>query len=273
MTGITAAALALLFAAAPPLSFAERVDGARAVEQARYGFVLNSTMPFDDVYPRSVFEKKVTREAAEEDVLRREFGMDVTRDLLAAEYDRIEKETRAPDQWEAMKKALGNDRGRIEQIVCRPLLVDRALRARFAFDQKIHADEHQKTRDARNAFLAGKTPAGARQMRLSRRGPQGGGTDEMLAKARANGTGPKLLAPGDPNSPRDEPLPVDPEVARVLERDLRAKGDVSTILEERDRFSVFRLVTAGADEWLVDGVRVPKRNFEKWIGPLIATTR
>jgi hypothetical protein len=271
MTSIPAAALSLLVAAAPPLPFSERVDGARAVERARYGFVLNSSKPFDDVYPRSVFERKVKREAAEEDVLRREFGMDVTRDLLAAEYDRIEKETRAPDQWEAMKKALGNERGRVEQVVCRPLLVDRALRARFAFDPKIHAKDHQKAREARSAFLAGKTPAGAKQLRLSRRSPQTGGTDELLAKARADAAGSKLLPPGDPGKPDDAPIAVDPEMATVLGRELRAKGDVTTILEERDRFSVFRLVTANADEWLVEGVRVPKRDFEGWMEEMLAS--
>ncbi|HQQ78584.1 MAG TPA: hypothetical protein PLB01_14610 [Thermoanaerobaculia bacterium] len=274
MTGPTAAALVLLFAAAPPLPFAARVDGARAVERARYAFVLDAAKPFDDVYPRSVFEKMVTREAAEEDVLRREFGMEVTRELLAAEYDRIEKETRAPDQWEAMKKALGNDRGRVEQVVCRPLLVDRALRARFAFDAKIHAAERQKARDARNAFLGGGKPAGAERIRLSRRASRAGSTDDMLAKARADAAGPKLLSPGAPKTTDDgAPLPVDPEMAQALEKELKAKGDVTTILEERGRFSVFRLVTAAADEWLVDGVRVPKRDFEKWIESRIGTAR
>ena len=265
MTNTLAAALSLLVAAAPPLPFSERVDGARAVERARYGFLLNATRPFDDLYPRSVFEQEVKREVTEENVLRREFGMDVTRDLLAAEYDRIEKETRAPDQWEAMKRALGNDRGRVEQVVCRPLLVDRALRARFAFDPKIHAKEHEKARVARSAFLAGTTPDGAKQLRLSRRSPQTGGTDEMLAKARADAAGPKLFPPGDPNKPHDAPLPVDLEMAKVLEKELKTKGDVTTILEERDRFSVFRLVAAGPDDWLVEGIQVPKRDFEGWL--------
>ena len=112
--------LALLLAA-PPLSLAERVDGgARSVERARDAFVLGATRPFDEVYPRSVFEKKVQRELAEERVLSRVFGMEVTPALLAAEYERIEKETRAPDQGKAIKKALGGDRRMIEEVVCRP---------------------------------------------------------------------------------------------------------------------------------------------------------
>jgi hypothetical protein len=90
------------------------VDGERAVERARYRFVIGATQPFDEVYPRSVFEKKVAREIAEERVLKKVFGVTVTKAVLAAEFDRIEKTTKAPDQWEAIKAALKNDRRRIE---------------------------------------------------------------------------------------------------------------------------------------------------------------
>jgi hypothetical protein len=270
MTAFLAAALALLLVAAPPLPFAERVDGVRAVERARYSFVLNATKPFDEVYPRTVFERKVRREAAEEMVLRGEFGMEVTHDLLAAESDRIEKETRAPDQWTAMKAALGNDRGRIEQVVCRPLLVERALRTRFAFDQKIHEKEHQKARDVRNAFLAGKTPPGEKPLRLARGGGEGGSTDELLKQAQADAKGMKVLTPQGPDRKEERPVPVDPEMAKVLEKELKAKGDVTTILEERDRFSVFRLVAAVPSEWLVDSVQIPKRGFDRWLESLIS---
>ena len=191
-----ALALALLLAA-PPLSLAERVEGTRSVERARDAFVIGATRPFDEVYPRSVFEQKVRRELAEERVLSRVFGMEVTPALLAAEYERIEKETRAPDQWEAIKQALGGDRRMIEEVVCRPLLVDRALRARFAFDQTIHERSTSKPGRAREAFLAGKTPSGAKRLRLSRRGEAAEGTDAMLARARAEATGPRVLPPAD----------------------------------------------------------------------------
>ena len=264
-------ALTLLLAA-PPLSFGERVEGARAVESARYAFVIGATKPFDEVYPRSVFENKVRREAAEERVLSRRFGMQVTPELLSAEYERIEKETRAPDQWEAIQKALGGSRKKIEEIVCRPLLVDRVLRARFAFDQKIHEAEHQKARAARQAFLAGKTPKGSSTIRLSRKA-EPGGTDELLAKARSEASGPKILAPDEPGKKNDAPVPVDPEMAKVLEKELKKKGDVTTILEERNRFSVFRLVTLDPGEWLVEAVQVPKRDFDRWLDSAVKAAR
>jgi hypothetical protein len=45
------------------------VEGERAVERARYQFVIGNTRPFDEVYPRSVFEKRVAREMAQEELL------------------------------------------------------------------------------------------------------------------------------------------------------------------------------------------------------------
>jgi hypothetical protein len=258
--------IALAFVlAAPPLSFADRVDGEQAVERARYAFVIGATKPFDEVYPRAVFEKKVNRELAEERVLASQFELHVTEALLAAEYDRIEKETRAPDQWQAVKGALGNSKPRIEEVFCRPALVDREIRARFAFDEKIHATEHQKARVAREAFLAGKKPAGTSRLRLSRRSEPASGTDEMLARARADAGGPKVLSPAGPEPKKDKPLIVDPGMLAVLEKEARSKGDVTTILEEKSLFSVFRLVSSEPDVWFVEVVRIPKRDFDRWL--------
>jgi hypothetical protein len=248
-----------------PLPLAERVVGARAVERARYTFVIGATKPFDEVYPPSIFEKKAAREMVEEDVLARVFGMVVTPELLAAEYDRIERETRAPDQWGAVKRALGGDRRRIEEVVCRPLLVNRALRARFAFNSRIHEKEREQARHARNRFLAGKVPSAARRLRLARTGEHIPTTDDLLLKAQVAATGPTRLKSERTSRSQDSPIAVDPEMANVLERELQKPGNVTTILEERDRFSVFRLRTATPSEWLVDGVVLPKRGFDAWL--------
>jgi len=269
---VTFAFALALFLAAPTLSFTERVDGARAAEKARYAFVIGATKPFDEVYPRSVFEKKVRRELAEERVLSRQFGMQVTPALLSAEYERIEKETRAPDQWEAIQKALGGSRRKLEEVLCRPLLVDRVLRARFAFDQKIHEVEPRRAREAREVFLSGKTPKGAVTVRLSRKA-EPGGTDELLAKARSEASSPKNLTPDEPGKKSDAPVPIDPEMAKALEKELKKKGDVTTILEERNRFSVFRLVTSDAGEWLVEAVQIPKRDFDGWLDAAVKAAR
>jgi hypothetical protein len=254
--------VALLLAGGLDISPASHVDGERAVERARYAFVIGATRPFDEVYPRSVFEKKVEREIEEEHVLRKFFGMTVTRPVLDREFDRIEKTTKAPEQWVAIEKALGNDRRRIEEVFCRPLVVDRALHAKFAFDQKIHAVPHQRAREARAEFLAGREPAGASVLVLAR-GARPAATEEILAEARKAAVLPRLIEPPR-KTESNAPVPVEPELAAVIERDLVKPGDVTTILEERDRFEVFRLVERTAGAWKVEAVTFPKVDFDTW---------
>jgi hypothetical protein len=58
---------------------------------------------------------------------------------------------------------------------------------------------------------------------------------------------------------------LDPEVTAVLEKELKRPGDVTTILEERDGFEVFRLVAATKESWKLDAVRFPKVNFDSWL--------
>jgi hypothetical protein len=238
------------------------VVGERTVERARYRFVTGATQPFDEVYPRSVFEKKVARGLAEERVLRKSFGIVVTPEHLRQEFDRVERDTKAPDQWEAIKAALGNDRRRIEEVFCRPLLVERMLRAKFAFDQRIHAQPHQRAREARVTFLAGRKPSEA-TVTLLARGSARTDTAEMLNRAQKEAALPRVLSPPGQRA-KDAPQPVDPELAAALEKELRKPGDVTTILGERDRFSVFRLLEMKPDSWKVDAVTFPKVDFDRW---------
>lgn len=46
---------------------------------------------------------------------------------------------------------------------------------------------------------------------------------------------------------------------------MKAKGDVTTILEERPLFSVYRLVALDPGEWLVEAVQIPKKDFDRWL--------
>jgi len=265
LTGRTGALVAYLlaFAGGAPLSVSARVDYERAVERTRYQFVIGNTKPFDEVYPRSLFEKRVANELAEERVLRKTFGISITPKLLEGEFQRIEKTTKAPEQWEAIKSALGNDRRLIEEVFCRPLLVDRALRQKFAFDQKIHAGPHQKAREARAEFLAGKTPRGASVLQLRRAAEAAPTTDKLLGEAKKDSDLPRVIPP--PTGVRETgPVPVEPELAAVLEKELHKPGDVTTILEERGQFRVFRLVAVTPETWKVEAVVSPKVDFDAW---------
>ena len=240
-----------------------RAEGDRTVERARYAFVLDAHRRFDEVYPLSMFQARARREILEERVLAERFGMSVTPAVLAGEFDRIGRETKARDEWETIKRALGGDRRRIEDIYCRPLLVERALHARFDFDQEIHAGPHQQARRARTELLAGRKPEGARSLLLSRIAEAPVSTEEMLSDAKARSRPPAKIEP--PAAPRnDRPIPLDAEVRGVLERELKFPADVTTILEERSAFVVYRLVAVTPSSWRVDAIEVAKVDFDSW---------
>src|SRR5262245_61045867 len=205
-----------------------RVDDARAVERARYAFVIGEKPPFDSAYPRGDFEARVAAERAQERILEQAFGVTLSPARLAREFDRIENATRAPEQWQAIKHALGQDRRRVEEAFCRPVLVDRELRARFAFDERIHAEPHARARQARALLLEGHTPAGAARRVVSRRD-------------------------------------LHPDAAAALEAQLLRRGDVSTVLSEWDRFTVYRLVERTDEAWIVEAVAFAKRDFDSWL--------
>lgn len=240
-----------------------RVEGERAMERARYSFVLGASQPFDEAYPRTVFEKRVAGEVRQERALAKAFGFHVTPELLAREYERIERDTKAPDQWLAVKSALGDDRSQIEEVVCRPLLVDRTLRWRFAFDGAVHAEAHEKARAARARWQGGEAAEGARVLTLSRRSAAES-TDRLMEKARSSASGPRVMST-EPPAEEAPPVPMHPDAVRVLEAQLRKPGDLSPILSERDQFAVYRLLEVSEESWRVEAVFFPKVDLEAWL--------
>jgi hypothetical protein len=254
----------LAAAEAAKLSFDARVNATRAVERARYRFVINATEPFDKVYPRDLFIIRVRRQMDEERLLKSRYGLSITAEMLADEFRRIEVTTKDEEQWNMVKSVLGNNRQFIEEIFCRPLLSTRLLRAKFDLDREIHAERHQKARKARASFLSKKKRVpDATVVHLSREGKSGPTTDEMLDHSRSEAQGPRVLSP-QPQKAETTVHLVEPEVSQILEKQLRSRGDVSTILEHRDRFVVYRAVEIRNDRWIVEAVVVPKVDFDRW---------
>ena len=90
-----------------------------------------------------------------EEVLKRVYGVQITPAQVAAEAQRINATTRAPDVLAELKTALGNDPERFARTVVKPILVERELRQRFDNDDHLHALEvrarlqHREARERR----------------------------------------------------------------------------------------------------------------------------
>jgi hypothetical protein len=234
-----------------------------AVERARYSFTIGATRPFEEVYTRASFEARARRLEDERRVLRSRFGIEVTAAMEAAECARVDRSTKAPDQWAAIEAALGS-RSAVERFVCGPVLVGRLLRSSFALDAAIHSGPHEEARAARKELLAGGSPKGAKRRELSR--PTGTGpaisAEKLLADAKAGRVEDR---PSANDSRRGGPEPVSAALAAILEKELVRPGDVTRIAEDLDRFSVFRLVRRTDEAWVVDGFEVSKLPFHPWL--------
>jgi hypothetical protein len=233
-----------------------------AVERARYAFVIGATKPSDVAYPPAVSRARGAR-ASRGARLERVFGFTPRRRSCPGVSTGIETTTRAPEQWQAIKAALGNDRRRVEDAFCRPLLVHRFLQARFAPDPRIHAETYAcAARPVRCCSRAGRRPAPP-GWSLGRRGTPDGATDDLLMRTRAEAVVLWVLRPLD-ERPQSAPVALHPEAAAALEAQLLRPGDVSTVLSEWDRFTVYRLIESTDEAWTVEAGVFPKRDFESW---------
>src|SRR5262245_31599555 len=68
------------------VAYEERVDAVRAVEQAR---AAHSTIPSDPATDPEIVAQRVARELREESLLRQRFGVNVSAEMLSAEFERI----------------------------------------------------------------------------------------------------------------------------------------------------------------------------------------
>jgi hypothetical protein len=254
----------------------ERVEAVRAVEETRTALAVGDATAHDPAAIRERAAKQVARVLRQEALLSKRFGLRVSPEILSAEFERIEAHTQDPEGWAAVKGALGNERREIEETVCRPLVVDRLLRLRFAFDDSLQAEAHRLAREARNRFLSGRPVEGSEVLRLARTAADAVDVRAWLAEAKAQAHGPRMLStpPEHDREPRrDAAIPLHPEAARALETQLRHPGDVSTILSQADRFAVFRLIEVTGEAWTVGAAVFAKRDFEQWFQETAMATR
>lgn len=250
---------------AQPLLFEDRVEGERAVARARYAFVLNATKAFDEAQPRAMFEQIVRRQERKERALKDVYGIVLDRSHLAEEFGRIQATTRAPEQWKAIQNALGFDRNRVEEIVCRPLVVDRILREKFDFDKNVHAAENRRAHAARSEFVARRRPKEASARWLQASSEKGDSVDGMMARAKSEASGSRVLSTTPTEATAETPLPIGPALSAVLDQELKRRGDVTTVLEDRSGFQVMRLVQREGKAFKVEAVRVAKRSLDEWL--------
>src|SRR5436309_714591 len=134
---VLAAALCPTAATARDLSFQERLAAEERIQRVYYSHQVGTSLPFEQVVPRDVLEKRVSNYLKESAALRRFWGVAVTAEDLRREMLRMSSSTHLPARLEELYAALGHDSFLVQECLARPALVDRWARSFFSSDPRL----------------------------------------------------------------------------------------------------------------------------------------
>ena len=126
------------------LSYDERFQCQQAIEKIYWN---HRIWPKENPQPKAAFETVIDKEALRakvEDSLRKSLALDyywhadITGRQLQSEIERIAKQTKQPEVLKEIWAALHNDPYMIAECQVRPLLADRLIRNRYAYDSRFH---------------------------------------------------------------------------------------------------------------------------------------
>ena len=133
--------------------FAARLDARSAIERVYHNHRLGTKPPFEETLPRATLESLVRVDSNKEATLKKIYGATITPAQLAAEVQRINTTTRAPEILADIKAALDNDPGKFANLFAKPILVERELRQRFDNDDALHAPQRREMEKVRGQLL------------------------------------------------------------------------------------------------------------------------
>jgi len=283
--------LVILFSAFTALAaddFASLCADRAAIERVYYQHRLGTKPPFAETLPPATLEYLVRLDLNKEAALKKSYGMNLTPAQLAAEVQRINTTTRAPEMLAEIKAALGNDPEKFANAFAKPILVERELRQRFDNDDALHAAQRRECEQARNELLAARSN-GASPARLLDRlqrahsnavsettwqlgarpeeKPASPTADELEIRKRF-GTDAQIISSPHAGSDKErkfyfEDLPA--ELQKVLRVQLPRTGDVSGVIETPGGFLLYLTKEKTSETLSVAVLSLPKRDYEQWL--------
>jgi hypothetical protein len=258
-----------------------------AIERIYYSHRLGTSKPFEQAMPRELIEKLVRQDFHKKATLKKVYGVEISPAMIAAEAQRIESTTHAPEVLLEIKHALGDDPERFALSMARPIVVERTLRARFENDDKIHALQRREAERARERLLAKKPVKNMQEItwQLTARPVVAGGADPGLSMPTqpSPGSAPPatissvsysveataqiaqtLASPGEPDR-KFYFEDLEPELQKVLRVQLQKPGDVSAVIETSSAFLLFIAKARNAETLSVASLSIPKRSYEEWL--------
>lgn len=259
----------------------ESIDDRAAVERVYHDHRTGTKPAFGQAMPRELLEQLVQADLHKEAVLLKRYAVTVTPEMVAAEIQRIEATTRAPEVLAEIKQALGGDPARFARSVARPIVVERLLRQRFDNDDALHAGQRAVAEKARQQLLAHQAVAGMQEStwqlgpRPAEEAPQAPATTPSPPAASSSGSYSneatvQVAQPlgGGTEKPGEHRLyfaDLDPQLQQVLRVQLQKPGDASAVIETPAAFLVFSAKEISATAITASCLSVPKRGYEEWL--------
>jgi len=242
------------------LSLEERVSCQWAIERVYWR---HRIWPRENPQPKPALEAVVSEDAVRakvEDGLRksaalgRYWGHFLRPEDLQAEMDRMGRQTRRPEVLRELFAALGGDANRVAECLVRPLLAERWIRSRYAWDERFHGALRERVK----AEVGGwEETGGVRGLRgLS------GRYEEVEWVKVGEGRGGRAAV----EVPAEEWAEREGELAEVMgwERRSIPVGRVSGLREDEERLYVGAVLERGEGRMVVATVVWEKRAFEDW---------
>ena len=283
-----AVALLAFCSSAPASDFSTLCADRAAIERVYYAHRIGTKQTFEEAMPRALIEQLARQEQNKETALRKVYGVEITPALLAAEVERINTTTRAPEVIAEIKHALGDDAARFAHSFARPILVERLLREKFDNDDTLHAPQRRAVEQMRNELLAAKQTGDSAEKVLAflkrshanavtettwqlgarpEEKPSTETADAIEIKKRF-GPDAQVLSPPQASDGKERKFyfaDLPGELQNVLRVQLRQAGDVSAVIEMPTGFLLYVAKEKTDAVLSVAGLSLPKRSYEQWL--------
>ena len=277
-----AVALLAFCSSAPASDFSTLCADRPAIERVYHAHRLGTKQTFEEAMPRALNEQVARQEQNKETALRKVYDVDVTPAMVAAEVERINTTTRAPEVLAEIKHALGDDAARFVAAMARPILVERELCRRFDNDEKLHAAQRREAEQARRSLLAKQPvkdmrdvmwqltprPADGKAAPASPPPPTNGVAKSGAYTIEATAQLSQVLASPEHTTRGKEKMyfeDLEPELQKVLRVQLQKPGDVSAVIETHAGFLVFLVKEKTGEILTAASLTIPKRSYDEWL--------
>jgi len=254
---VVCAVLVLPGAADRGVSFEQRVAAQRVLDRLRHSHLEGSKTPFEQV-PGALIERRVRTQLQESVALEQFWKTAITPEMLQREMERIAGSTLFPDRLLEIYAAFDHDPVLVQEALARPALTERLTRDFFASDERIHGEARAEAERLREKLLKD--------------------SDEEPLKSDATLRIIELVREDDPartaDGLRQERHDAERETLQLSltsgeydsERSLAPShvGDVGDLVEERDAFTIRRLLSEDKASARIAVHSVPKVSWETW---------